>query len=69
MILEVSQSLLHVLRFVAVLDGHLEHLDEPLEGVLIHGADVGQALFNFKKSSSYNKYNIHEHGNITDRIL
>ena len=48
-VLEIPEPLLHVLGLVAVLDGHLEHLHEPLERVLVHRADVSQTLF-FEKS-------------------
>jgi hypothetical protein len=43
-VLEVSEPLLHVLGLVAVLDGDLEHLDEPVERVLVHRTDVRQTL-------------------------
>ena len=44
MVLEVPEPLLHVLGLVAVLDRHLEHLHEPLERVLVHRANVCEAL-------------------------
>jgi len=45
MVFKISESLLHVLRLVAVLDGDLEHFDEPFKRVLVHRTDVSQTLF------------------------
>ena len=41
MVFEVPEPFLHVLGLVAVLDGDLEHLDEPVKRVLVHRTDVG----------------------------
>ena len=40
--MEVAQAGLQVFRLLCILDGEVEEVDEPGQGVLVHGLDVGQ---------------------------
>ena len=42
MVLEVAEARGQVVRLLGVVNGHDEEVDEPGEGVLVHGVNVGQ---------------------------
>jgi len=41
-VVQVVQALLQIFRLLRVLDRETEQVDEPHEGVLVHGLNVGQ---------------------------